>query len=163
MATVNRGQGHPTTAPSSNIYQILEQLEAVVQDSSRRVPFVDRVLVDRHELLSLIEDLRTALPRDLLEARRVLQERQKIITEAQLEAERILATAKERAQYIMSEQGILNETKARCEEMLRQAKEQKQRAISEANRYTREVLEQAEAALRNTANHLQDVRERLGQ
>lgn len=160
MATPDEFRGYPVAEPTPDLYQLLEQLEELVERSSR-VPFSSKVMVDEHELLALVEGLRQAFPRELRQARRVLQERQKIITEAQLEAQRILATAQERAQYLMSEQGIMNETRARCEEMLRHAKEQKQRAIVEANRYALDVLEKVEAAVLNAASHIQRVKAEL--
>jgi len=160
MATVDEVRGYPIAEPTPDLYQILERLEALVGRGSR-VPFSSKIMVDEAEISALIEELRHAFPRELRQAKRVLQERQKIITEAQLEAQRILATAQERAQYLMSEQGIMNETRARCEEMLRQAKEQRQRAIDEANRYAREVIEKAEAAVLDAASHLQRVKREL--
>ncbi len=118
-------------------------------------------MIDEHELLELVDSLRQAFPRELRQARRVLQERQQIIADAQLEAQRILATAQERAQYLMSEQGIMNETRARCEEMLRQAMERKQRIMSETDEYVRQMLERIEAAALSTLQHVQRVKTEL--
>ncbi len=161
MATADEVRGYPVAEPTPDLYHLIDRLEALVERGSR-VPFSSKVMVDEQEFMAILEALRQAFPRELRQARRVLQERQRIITEAQLEAQRILATAQERAQYIMSEQGIMNETRVRCEEMLRQAKEQKLRAINEANRYTRELLEQAESALLEATSQIQRVKARLG-
>ncbi|MCS7051678.1 MAG: hypothetical protein NZL87_08700 [Thermomicrobium sp.] len=160
MAAGDELRSYPVAEPTPDLYQLLERLEELVARSSR-VPLSGRLLIDEHELLTVVEELRHAFPRELRQARRVLQERQKIISEAQLEARRILETAQERAQYLMSEQGIMNETRARCEEMLRHAKEQKQRAILEANRYALDLLEKVESAVLGAASHIQRVKAEL--
>ncbi len=160
MAAADEHRAYPIAEPTPDLFQLLEQLADLIGRSSR-VPFSGKVMVDEAELQMLVEGLRQAFPRELRQARRVLQERQKIITEAQLEAQRILATAQERAQYLMSEQGIMNETRTHCEEMLRHAKEQKQRAIAEANRYALDVLEKVETAVLNAASQIQRVKAEL--
>ncbi len=162
MATADDARGYPIAESAPDLAQLLDRLQTLVERGSR-VPFSSKVMVDEQELLALVEELRHAFPREVRQARRVLQERQKIITDAQLEAQRILATAQERAQYLLSEQGILNETRARCEEMLRQAKERRQQMMDEANRYVREVIEKAEAGVLSAAQQLQRVKMELKQ
>lgn len=160
MASVDELRGYPVAEPAPDLYQLLERLQELAE-RSRRLPFGNSLMIDEHELLELVESLRQAFPREIRQARRILQERQQIITEAQLEAQRILATAQERAQYLMSEQGIMNETRARCEEMLRQAMERKQRIMSETDEYVRQMLERIEAAAMSTLQHVQRVKTEL--
>ena len=65
---------------------LIDRLEALVS-TSRRVPF-GRVLLDEQEILEIIDQMRLSLPNEINQARRVLQERDQIIGQAQSEAER---------------------------------------------------------------------------
>ncbi|MCM8749058.1 hypothetical protein NET02_07875 [Thermomicrobiaceae bacterium CFH 74404] len=160
MVSVDDVRGYPAAEPVTDLNELIERLEEVITRGSR-VPLTNRVMVEEAEALVLIEQLRRSLPRELIQARRVLQERQKIILEAQMEAQKILSTAQERAQYIMSEQGIVNEAKARCEEMLRQAKDQAKRAKGEVDLYALELLSRVEEALQESLSRIQHVKDQV--
>jgi len=160
MATVDDARGYPAAEPAADLNDLIDRLEEVIARGSR-VPLTNRVMVEEAEVLVLLEQLRRSLPRELRQARRVLQERQKIILDAQIEAQKILSTAQERAQYIMSEHGIVNEAKARCEEMLRQAKDQARRAKGEVDLYAIELLSRVEEALQDSLSRIQHVKERV--
>jgi cell division septum initiation protein DivIVA len=160
MATVDDARGYPAAEPAADLDDLIDRLEEVIARGSR-VPLTNRVMVEEAEVLVLLEQLRRSLPRELRQARRVLQERQKIILDAQIEAQKILSTAQERAQYIMSEQGIVNEAKARCEEMLRHAKDQAKRAKGEVDLYAIELLSRVEEVLQESLSRIQHVKERV--
>jgi len=160
MAIVDDVRGYPAAEPAADLNELIERLEEVITRGSR-VPLTNRVMVEEAEALVLLEQIRRSLPRELRQARRVLQERQKIILEAQMEAQKILSTAQERAQYIMSEQGIVNEAKARCEEMLRQAKDQAKRAKGEVDLYALELLSRVEEALQESLSRIQHVKDQV--
>ena len=160
MVSVDDVRGYPAAEPATDLNELIERLEEVITRGSR-VPLTNRVMVEEAEALVLLEQIRRSLPRELRQARRVLQERQKIILEAQMEAQKILSTAQERAQYIMSEQGIVNEAKARCEEMLRQAKDQAKRAKGEVDLYALELLSRVEEALQESLSRIQHVKDQV--
>lgn len=152
------GRGGNQTGQPIDILLLVDRLEDVVNNASR-VPFSSRVMVEEDELLTLIDQLRLALPQEIKQARRVVHDRQKIITEAQGEAEKILSVAKERAEYLMNEQGLINEAKARAEDVLRQAKEHSKRTMGEIDVYALQVLTQLESIL---TEQLQEVQQAKG-
>ncbi len=160
MAIVDDAQGYPVAQPAADLHELIERLEEVMTRGSR-VPLTNRVMVEEAEVLVLLEQIRRSLPRELRQARWVLQERQKIILDAQMEAQKILSTAQERAQYIMSEQGIVNEAKARCEEMLRQAKDQAKRAKGEVDLYAIDLLSRVEEVLQESLNRIQHIKDQV--
>jgi vacuolar-type H+-ATPase subunit H len=161
MVIVDEQQrGYSVAEPPVDLNELIDRLEELMVRGSR-VPLTSRVMIEEAEALALLEQLRRALPREIRQARRVLQERQKIILDAQMEAQKILATAQERAQYILSEQGIVNEAKARCEEMLRQAKEQARRARSEVDLYAVDLLSRVEEVLQESLGRVQHIKERI--
>lgn len=133
-------------AQSSDILSFVDRLEDLVGNGTR-VPLSNRIMVDEEEFLSAIDQLRLSLPQEIKQARRVVQERAKILSDAQAEAERIVSIAKERAEYLMNEQGLVNESKARSEEILRQAKDSAKRSMGQVDVYALQILTQLEEIL----------------
>jgi vacuolar-type H+-ATPase subunit H len=137
--------------------RLINQLEETVLHASR-VPWGSRVLIEEEEILGVIDKLRMAMPQEIKQARRIVQDRQKIIADAQIEADRILTVAKERAEYLMNEQGLVNESKARSEEILRQAKENAKRSLSEVDTYALQMLTQLERVLEQNLTEVQQAK-----
>ncbi|HET9016387.1 MAG TPA: hypothetical protein VFN57_12380 [Thermomicrobiaceae bacterium] len=143
---MNDSRAKTQTGQPIDILLLIDRLEDLVTNGMR-VPLSSRVMVEEDEVLALLDQLRVALPQELKQARRVVQERQKIITDAQSEAEKILVVAKERAEYLMNDQGLVNEAKVRSEEILRQAKESAKRTLGEVDVYALQMLTQLESIL----------------
>jgi vacuolar-type H+-ATPase subunit H len=156
-----------------DILYLLDRLEEMV-GVSKRVPFSHRVMVEEDEFLDLVEQLRIAIPNEVKQAQRVVRDRERVISEAQLEATRIVETARTRAEYLVSQQGILNEARQRSEELLRQAEERKKREMGQIDVYAmeqfnrieqslREGLEIIDNAVQETVTELQKARNAIGQ
>jgi vacuolar-type H+-ATPase subunit H len=131
----------------ADIMELIDRLAAQVTDG-KRVLLSNRVIVEEQEFLALLDELRQAVPLEVQQARRVLQERQKVILDAQEEAQKILATAKDRAEYLISEKGLTAEARYRSEDYLRQARDNAKRSMGEVDGYARRILDQVERVMR---------------
>ncbi len=139
---------HPNDGTAEILY-LLDQLEEMV-GISKRVPFSNRVMVEEDQFLDLVEQLRIAIPNEVKQAQRVVKDRERIIAEAQMEASRIVETARSRAEYLISEHGILNEARQRGEELLEQAEERKKRELGQIDVYAMEQFNRVEQAVQDT-------------
>ena len=77
------------------IFTLLENLEEILESSSK-VPFSTKVMVDADELREIIEEIRLKLPDELKQAKWVKEERQRIISDAELEAQKVLKETESR-------------------------------------------------------------------
>ena len=71
------------------IFTLLETLEDMLE-KSRNVPFSGKSVVDKEEILDIIKEIRLKLPEELKQAKWVKEERQRILVEAQNEADEII-------------------------------------------------------------------------
>jgi hypothetical protein len=145
---------------SRDILELIDRLEAQVTEG-KRVLLSNRVIVEEGEFLALLDQLRDAVPVEIQQARRVIQERQKVILEAQAEAEKIIMTAKERVEYLISEKGLTAEARYRGEDYLRQGKETSKRLMGEVDRYASEVLDQLERVIRENLKDIENAKMKI--
>ena len=68
------------------IEEILTSIEEMLEQA-KTVPFSDKVLVDREELFDAITDIRLKMPTEIEQSKWVLEEKNRIIVDAQHEAE----------------------------------------------------------------------------
>jgi hypothetical protein len=140
--------------------QLLDDLETVVS-KGRRFPGSSKVTVDGQQIINLIDELRVSIPVELHQARRVVQERQRIVIDAQEEARHILDGAKERAEYLVSQAGILAEARQRSEQRLREAEDQATRTHSGVTQYGLSVISELEELLQKQLRQLEMARDAL--
>ncbi|HUG16604.1 MAG TPA: hypothetical protein VMM78_16485 [Thermomicrobiales bacterium] len=141
----------------TDIMELIDRLAAQVGDG-KRVLLSNRVIVEEDEFLATLDELRQSIPQELLQARRVLQQRQEIVLEAQQEAQKILDTAQERVEYLISEKGLTAEARYRGEGYLRHARDNARRSKDEFDKYARETLEKLERVMRETLADLEQAK-----
>jgi vacuolar-type H+-ATPase subunit H len=142
--------------------ELLDLLEAHVAEG-RRVLLSNRIMVEEGEFMTILDQLRGSIPVEVKQARRVLQERQKIIVDAQTEATKIITMAKERSEYLVSQHGVTAEARYRGEDSLRDAREKASRSMSQIDSYARERLEIVEKAIRDNLAEIERAKGSLSQ
>jgi hypothetical protein len=135
---------------------LLDRLEELV-GVSRRMPFGNRVIIEEDEFLGLVDQIRAAVPREIRQAQRVVEERSDIITGAQQEAAKILDHARTQAEYIISEQGVMNEARQRGEEYLRQVEMEQRRSIGQIDEYALQQIGRVEEAVQDGLTLVMDA------
>ncbi len=121
------------------ILEIIDKLEEKI-DKAMNIPIINRSLMDKEELLADIEDIRLQLPEELKQARWMKEERKKIISEAQQEAEGIIKSAEEKTIQMVQEHEITKKAYERATEMIDSAKENAQETKKQTMEYCDEIL-----------------------
>ncbi len=104
------------------------------------MPLTRNVIVDREAALSLIDELRSAVPEEVRAAKRISHDRDKIMEHSQEEAEQIVARAQEQAAYLISERGLIEEAAAQSEQILAQAQADAAAIRNGSDEYASSVL-----------------------
>jgi hypothetical protein len=138
-----------------DVLVLLDRLEELV-GVGRRMPFSTRVMVEEEEFLGLLDQIRAAVPREIRQAQRVVEERSNIITGAQHEAAKILDMARSQAEYIISEQGVLNEARQRGEEFLREVEQERRQSMAQIDAYALQQIAKVEEAIQDGLNVVMD-------
>ena len=87
------------------IFTLLETLEDMLENS-KGLPFTSKSMVDKDEMLEIIKEIRIKLPDELKQAKWVKEERQRILAEAQKEADGIVKEAENRIIAMIDEHEI---------------------------------------------------------
>ena len=74
------------------IFTLLETLEEILENS-KTIPVFNKSLINKEEMLEIIKEIRLKLPDELKQAKWVKEERQRILLEAQKEADGIVKEA----------------------------------------------------------------------
>src|ERR1700682_22448 len=107
------GAVRPVIVEAVDILYLLDQLEEVLGGGSR-LPLTSRTLVDEQEILDILDQIRVAIPDELKAARRLTQERDQVIADAQAEANHILTDADAQAAERVAEHSLVRIAEGRA-------------------------------------------------
>lgn len=142
------------------VLELLEDLEDIVESGSS-IPFAHKVLVDRNDILELIKEIRLQLPDEVKQAQWIKEERQRILVEAQKEADVILEEAHKHIKEMVDEDEITKQAHKQAEEIIAQAQNNAKELRLGAREYADELLESAENALIQLVETVKENRNEL--
>ena len=139
------------------------RLDWIIQTiaDARPVPLSASVMVNRDELLALLNDLKAALPRELKQARWMLRERDDFISRTRREAQDILDEAHLQAERMVSQTDIVAEAVRAADRIVDEARETSTKLRLEAEDFVDSKLANFENVLQRILQTVQRGRERL--
>ena len=129
-----------------DILHLIDRLEEILNES-RPIPLTHTVLVDEDKVLDLIDQMRVAIPEEVKKAQQVLAQRDRILAQAQEEANRTLALARERSEQMVEREAIVQAAQARAVDVSSQEVARIQQIQQEADSYVLETLTRLEMEL----------------
>ena len=96
----------PLEVSALDIIFLLERLESLIA-TGKALPLTRSAIVDRDQVLDLVDQLRVAIPEEVRAAKRINAEGERIIEKADEEASRIVSRAQEQAAFLIGERGLL--------------------------------------------------------
>lgn len=130
-------------------------------DLARSMPMSASVLVNREELLELLDDALDGLPEELRHARWLLKEREEFLAQAQLDANEIRERAAQTASRMVEEREIVRQAEATAQHIVGEAEANARQISHEAEDYIDQKLASFEVVLDRTLQTIQKGRDRL--
>ena len=142
------------------IFTLLETLEDILE-KARKIPFSSKSIVDKEELLEIIKEIRLKLPDEIKQAKWIKEERQRILVEAQNEANDIIKEAENRIISMIDEHEITKKAYEKKAEIIETANEMSREISKGTKDYADSILGNIETALQQALETIQNNRREL--
>jgi cell division septum initiation protein DivIVA len=129
-----------------DILHLVDRLEELF-NQSRPIWFTHSVIVDEDRMLDLIDQMRVSIPEEIKKAQQILAQKDRILAQAQEEANRTLALAREKAEQFVERDAIIQAAQARAEQIIQQSRNEVEFTKREADEYVIETLTKLEEEL----------------
>ncbi|MEF3116465.1 cell division initiation protein [Streptomyces chrestomyceticus] len=142
---------------------VQKKLDEIVRTvgSARSMPMSASCVVNRAELLAMLEEVRAALPGSLAQAQEVLGDRAQMVEEARAEAERIIESANAHRGSLISDTEVARQSRAEADRILAEARREAEEVRAEADDYVDSKLANFEVVLTKTIGSVDRGREKL--
>lgn len=134
------------TENSFALATILRDLEEAVAGGSR-IPLTNKVMVSEEAIIGCVDRIYAALPEELKQAKRVLEQSDKLLESVEGQSQRIIAEAREKALMMTQQSSIYREAAEQAEAMIAQAEQASTEIRRESLHYCDDVLAQLESTL----------------
>ena len=142
------------------IFTLLETLEEMLE-GSKSIPFSTKGIINKEEMLDIIKEIRLKLPDELKQAKWVKEERQRILVEAQKEADDIVKEAENRIISMIDEHEITRKAYEQKNEIIETANEMSREISKGTKDYADNILSNIEVTLQNALETIQNNRKEL--
>ena len=137
----------------STVIAALDQIEDLVE-SSRAVPLSASIMVNKAEILDLLDQAREALPEDLVAADAVVADADAVLGRADSAAETRIAEANSRASSTIADANAQAERIVSTENIVRMAEDRAREIVSEAKRSATSLREGADDYVASSLDEL---------
>ncbi|MEU9981221.1 cell division initiation protein [Streptomyces sp. NPDC050856] len=143
-----------------DVQKKLDEIVATVRNA-RSMPMSASCVVNRAELLALLEEVRRALPGSLAQAQELIGGREQLVEQARQEAERIIQAAHAERGSLISDTQVARRSQEEADRILAEARREAEEIRAEADEYVDSKLANFEVVLTKTIGSVDRGREKL--
>ena len=143
-----------------DVHSKLAELRRVVEQA-RSMPMSASAVVNRTEVLELIDELSGTVESAFTESQRVLADKQAVVDEGRREAEQIVADAHNEREKIISDTDVYRVAKREADHIVEAARQEADELRTETDDYVDAKLANFEITLERTTEAVKRGRERL--
>jgi len=138
-----------------DILHLIDRLEELLNES-RPLWFTHNVIIDEEKMLDLIDQMRVTIPEEVKKAQQLMAQRDRLLAQAQEEANRTLAIAREKSEQIVERDAIVQAAQARADQILTQTNNDVEKIKRDADVYVLETLQRIEIELDRSLNQVRN-------
>ncbi|MCX5203959.1 ATP synthase F0 subunit B [Streptomyces sp. NBC_00237] len=142
---------------------VQNKLDEIVEaiGSARSMPMSASCVVNRADLLDMLEEVRQALPNSLAHAQELIGGREQMVEQARQEATRIIESAQAQRGDLISDTEVARRSQAEADRILAEARQEADEIRAEADEYVDSKLANFEVVLTKTIGSVGRGREKL--
>jgi vacuolar-type H+-ATPase subunit H len=140
---------------SMDILHLIDRLEELF-NNSRPIPLTHNVIVDEDKFLDIIDQMRIAIPEEVKKAQQVFSQKDRVMAQAQEEANRTLQLAREKADTLLEKEALVQDAQRRSGQIIDQARVDAENIKTGADQYALDILMGLQTELSRLSNQAQN-------
>ena len=146
---------------ANDINRLIDMLFERIEDAKSPALKPNMSLVDRDEILDLLEELRAQLPVEIKRAQELLAAREKFVEDAKRDVERMMRQAELEAKTKISESEVMYAAREKARQIVTRAEERSRQLYQVANSYAEDALARTEEAVQAALDEVKQSRVRF--
>ena len=146
---------------SADVNSLIDMLYEKIEDARSPALKPNMSMVDRDEMLELLDELRSQLPVEIKRAQELLAAREKFVEDAKRDVDRMMRQAELEAKSKVSESEVMAAAKERSRQIIAHAEDRTRQMYQVCNEYTEDALARTEEAIQMALDEVKQSRIRF--
>ncbi len=138
-----------------DILHLIDRLEELFNES-RPIWFTHSVVMDEDRLLDLIDQMRVAIPEEIKKSQQLLSQKDRMLAQAQEEANRTIALAREKADKMVEKDPITQAAQVRADQIIAQTRQECDQIKRDADDYVLRTLQEMQSEMDKITNQVKN-------
>ncbi len=138
-----------------DILHLVDRLEELF-NNSKPIPLSRNVVVDENSFMDIIDQMRISIPDEIKKAQQVIAQKDRILAQAQEEANRTVALAREKSEKMVEKSEVYQAAQVKVEQLSEQVRKESVQTQQEADRYVVDTLTGLERELKKVLQQVQN-------
>lgn len=138
-----------------DILHLVDKLEELF-NNSKPLPLSRNVVVDENAFMDIIDQMRISIPDKIKKAEQIIAQKDRILAQAQEEANRTVQIAREKSERMVEKSDIYQLAQSKADEITRQAILDAQQSQHDADKYVMDTLAGLERELRRVLTQVEN-------
>jgi cell division septum initiation protein DivIVA len=138
-----------------DILHLVDRLEELF-NNSKPIPLTHNVMVDENAFMDIIDQMRISIPDDIKKAQQIMAQKDRILAQAQEEANRTVTIAREKSEKMVDKSDVYQAAQAKIDLLAEEARKNASQVQVDADRYVVETLQKLQAELDKVSNQVQN-------
>ena len=138
-----------------DILHLVDRLEELFNES-KPIWFTHSVVVDEDRMLDLIDQMRITIPDEIKKAQQLLAQRDRVLAQAQEEANRTIALAREKSEKLVEKDPTTMAAQVRAEQIINQARQESEQTRRDTDEYVVQTLAALQIELEKSLNQVKN-------
>ena len=144
----------------ADVIELLSELEDII-DKSFEIPLVKKTLVNKEQILALINDISIQLPDELRVAKSIAEDSKRIISDAQKQADAKVKEVEHRILGLIDEHEITKKAVANANEIIAKAQKDGREIRLASLKFADDILEKDENEFKAVNDRVKQFRSEL--
>lgn len=144
-----------------SIENLIREMEDILENSWGLPMSGGRVVLNSKNIRKILEDIRLALPQEIVQAQKIINERNRIIEGAKNEAEAMIKLSEEKIKMMVSQSEIVKSAQIAADNILDDAKSKAEEIKKSSNEYVTEMMKRLDESVTQNLVEIRKARQAL--
>ena len=145
----------------NEVMELIDQLYTMVSEAWGVPLGNEKCIVERDQVLEILDEIKTAMPVELSEAKRLVSARDEFINNAKREAENILKQAEQRARQMISHEEVYLQAQKEADDLMKNAQAKIKELRQVTNDYVDDAMKRTEDAISQSLSEIRESRSKF--
>lgn len=143
----------------TNMKTLIESLEGLLESGWQLPMSGGKIMVNAKDFKNIIEEMKSSLPEEIMQAKKIVKDRTRIIEDAKEKSEFMLKASEEKVRELINKNEIVKAAESTAEKIIAEAEFKSKEIRTSADEYVNRIMGNFEESVNRYLSEIRKIRE----